>query len=64
MTRTYRTPIFLFTLDSHDYHGPFESDTSAHRYAGRFGLSSYMLHFKPLPLAARPIFIPLERTSS
>lgn len=60
MTRTKRTPIFLFTLDSHDYHGPFETDTFAHRYAQTFGLSSYTLYFKPLPIAARPIFIPLE----
>jgi hypothetical protein len=62
MTRHKSTPIFL--LSNKEFHGPFEAERSAHRYAEAFGLANYNLYFKPLPLTQQPRFIPLERTSS
>lgn len=60
MTKHKSTPIFLFTLDAHEYHGPFVAERSAHRSAEANALHCYQLHFKPLPFLAEPRFIPLE----
>jgi len=35
--------IVLYTLDSHDYFGPFSDEATAHRYAKDTGKSSYTL---------------------
>jgi hypothetical protein len=33
----------IFTLDSHDYYGPFSTEAAAHEYAKDHGLTSYQL---------------------
>ena len=38
------TCVYLFTLDSHDYYGPFHNEAIAHDWAKRTGKSSYQLH--------------------
>lgn len=35
--------LHLFTLDSHDYFGPFENEQHAHEWAKATGKSSYQL---------------------
>lgn len=45
---------YIWTLDSHDYIGPFGRDNEAHKYAKENGYTSYQL-ISNLPLNAHII---------
>jgi hypothetical protein len=40
---------YIFTLDSHDWIGPFDSADAAHSWARQRGFSSYQLDSRPPP---------------
>lgn len=42
------TTYLVFTLDSHDHFGPFETNNEAHAWAKAIGLRSYSIETSPI----------------